>query len=348
MLYSEIRKFVIGLCFIVFCSIPALSEPYFKDESPGASWRYGDIMSCYVTSVSTDSDLDNDSVRYRTSNSGSELENFTEWRADGVVIVSSSTEESRFQIAVDEDRNLFEPGEDNYIQWQVKDKAGVTVNSNRYNIKIYQNYPPELKKVQPGEFTSLSPELEIEITECPQGIEVNSIEINISEIGAGNIYNIKGSDNPEIYDSSDKIIKYSFKEKIFEEGKEYKIKVKVSDTGYVEPESTEISYNTTAGDGVIADFINFPNPFNGENEETVFRYDLKNAARVTINIYDSSRVLVKKLVDGKNRSKGLHEEPWNGNNFSGNKLANGIYYAEIIAENNEKSKRYSSVAILTE
>ncbi len=67
---------------------------------------------------------------------------------------------------------------------------------------------------------------------------------------------------------------------------------------------------------------NYPNPF---NPETSIRYNLPEAADVTLQIYDIRGALVNTLVDGE-MSAGTHNTIWTGSNAAGMKVSTGMYF----------------------
>ncbi len=66
---------------------------------------------------------------------------------------------------------------------------------------------------------------------------------------------------------------------------------------------------------------NAPNPF---NPSTTISYELENAARVDLKIYDMAGRLVKTLYRGED-SAGRHEQVWRGRDESGRSVAAGAY-----------------------
>ncbi len=66
---------------------------------------------------------------------------------------------------------------------------------------------------------------------------------------------------------------------------------------------------------------NYPNPF---NPNTVMSFDLKKAADVKLNIYNTKGQLVKTLVSDK-LPGGTHTYQWNGKNTSDDIVSSGVY-----------------------
>jgi N-acetylneuraminic acid mutarotase len=77
----------------------------------------------------------------------------------------------------------------------------------------------------------------------------------------------------------------------------------------------------------------YPNPF---DEEVRIRYELKNQARVVVNIINLLGQEVLTLVD-EDMPAGLHEVIWDGKNVNGQQMESGIYFC-ILNVNNEFSE----------
>ncbi len=72
----------------------------------------------------------------------------------------------------------------------------------------------------------------------------------------------------------------------------------------------------------------YPNPV---NPMTTISYDLREAARVRLSIYDLSGRLVRTLVDGETVSAGRKEESWDGRGRFGRQVAAGAYFCRLEA-----------------
>jgi len=69
-------------------------------------------------------------------------------------------------------------------------------------------------------------------------------------------------------------------------------------------------------------FQNFPNPF---NPETTIRYNLPEAGRVKLEVFDLLGRHVVTLVDRDNHAAGFHQISWKGQDDSGRQVATGVY-----------------------
>lgn len=72
---------------------------------------------------------------------------------------------------------------------------------------------------------------------------------------------------------------------------------------------------------------NHPNPF---NDSTTVAFTLAREATVTIEIYDMTGRIVRVLAQDEVREAGHNEFPWDGNTSSGDALARGVYFGQIM------------------
>jgi len=80
---------------------------------------------------------------------------------------------------------------------------------------------------------------------------------------------------------------------------------------------------------------NYPNPF---NPSTVIRYDLPEAAKVVLKIYDLAGHEVKTLVNAR-QPAGYKLTVWNGQNERGQLVSSGVYVYKLHAGNHVQSKK---------
>jgi hypothetical protein len=73
---------------------------------------------------------------------------------------------------------------------------------------------------------------------------------------------------------------------------------------------------------------NYPNPF---NPGTVLSFILPERASVTLDIYDVSGRLVRRLVNGEEMAAGPREVFWDGANDAGRSVSSGVYYCRLTA-----------------
>jgi len=72
---------------------------------------------------------------------------------------------------------------------------------------------------------------------------------------------------------------------------------------------------------------NFPNPF---NPITKVVFGLREAARISLRIYDASGCLVRVLAEGS-RPAGKYEATWDGKDVNGSAVASGVYFYRLDA-----------------
>ncbi len=332
-------KIFMGLFFITLLSViteNSYAEINFKDPRPSSPWRYGDIVDCsiivegYVTET--------DTVAYRLANKNDEI------KFEGVWQYNASRDEETFTVTVDSTTyKRFYPGDDNEIQWLWSDGTD-TIISDSYRVKINEQNI-YVRQPRPDTYSTLNPFVEVELTGEMGKENLSAAVLRIKGPDADETFSYPEDNNFDFEASSNKLI-YKNNRDFLAGGNEYSLYLKVEDSRYIEYGEVTSSFKT--GEDIISDFINYPNPFDNKKNVTNFRYVLNDDAKVTINIYDTSRNLIKSLIRKENRSTGINEEIWEGNTFSGNLAANGIYFAEIIVKNNEENRKYLSLAIYTE
>jgi flagellar hook assembly protein FlgD len=79
---------------------------------------------------------------------------------------------------------------------------------------------------------------------------------------------------------------------------------------------------------------NAPNPF---NPVTVIQYELPEATRVRIDVFNLAGRLVKTIVD-EGQQPGYKSVAWDGTNADGQKVASGVYLYRMQAGSYESEK----------
>jgi hypothetical protein len=87
-------------------------------------------------------------------------------------------------------------------------------------------------------------------------------------------------------------------------------------------------------------YQNYPNPF---NPSTKIRYSISKPEKVTVGIYDIQGSLIKVLVDHELQSPGVYETVWDGTDFTGAKVASGIYFSRLESDSFMKTIKMSLV-----
>jgi hypothetical protein len=78
---------------------------------------------------------------------------------------------------------------------------------------------------------------------------------------------------------------------------------------------------------------NYPNPF---NSSTVIKYELPKSTSISLIIYNSLGQETKTLFEGF-KDKGTYQHIWDGSNFKGEKVSNGIYFVKLRNDRNIKT-----------
>jgi len=81
---------------------------------------------------------------------------------------------------------------------------------------------------------------------------------------------------------------------------------------------------------------NFPNPF---NPVTGIRYALPAPADVTLEVYDLSGRVVRRLLRGQAQDPGRYEVLWDGKNDRGAPVASGVYFYRLTADGRSLSRK---------
>lgn len=80
---------------------------------------------------------------------------------------------------------------------------------------------------------------------------------------------------------------------------------------------------------------NYPNPF---NPTTVIRYSLGSRSHVEIGIYNLLGERVK-TIDMGEQAAGTYSAHWNGTDFEGRRVASGVYFYTLKADNFSETKK---------
>jgi len=106
-----------------------------------------------------------------------------------------------------------------------------------------------------------------------------------------------------------------------------------------------IEFKITSSNGlVLADVVNYPNPFKRRTDFT-FQTN-KDGAEASVKIYTLSGRLIEKL-EGHFSKAGYNEIEWNGLDRDGNTLANGVYlYKIILKDGKDKKEKIEKMVVL--
>ena len=80
---------------------------------------------------------------------------------------------------------------------------------------------------------------------------------------------------------------------------------------------------------------NHPNPF---NPATSIRFELANAADITLAVYNTGGELVARIARGR-YAAGPHEVRWNGIDARGTRVASGVYFYRLVGNNIDLTRK---------
>jgi hypothetical protein len=88
----------------------------------------------------------------------------------------------------------------------------------------------------------------------------------------------------------------------------------------------------------VADFHNFPNPFNSDLRAATVTFTLSKDAVVTIEAYDFLGRKVRTLVTSQSFGAGENTLQFTGVADSGDQLANGVYFLRLLARDGDRQE----------
>ena len=80
---------------------------------------------------------------------------------------------------------------------------------------------------------------------------------------------------------------------------------------------------------------NYPNPF---NPSTTIQYDIPEASKVKICVYNLNAQLIKTLIQDHQHA-GLYQVIWDGTNESGNQVSSGVYMYTVKFKSTVSAKK---------
>jgi len=86
----------------------------------------------------------------------------------------------------------------------------------------------------------------------------------------------------------------------------------------------------------LALYQNHPNPF---NPSTTIEFYLPEETEVRLTIFNSSGLVVRKVIEGGHLSRGIHSVKWDGRDESGNNVSSGVYYCRLSAAGRKITKK---------
>lgn len=154
------------------------------------------------------------------------------------------------------------------------------------------------------------------------GLSVNAAEYTVSRqvVGTGGFVAVSAGDNYRMSGVFGQPMVGKFEQNI--DGKVHTMYL-----GFWAPYSGTTSvdddFGTTKG------ICNYPNPV---NKVTNFKFNLKESAVVTLNIYNSLGSLVATAVQGEFLTEGDHTVEWNIESVRNNVVSSGFYRYELLVE----------------
>ncbi|MBM3320457.1 MAG: T9SS type A sorting domain-containing protein [Candidatus Eisenbacteria bacterium] len=106
---------------------------------------------------------------------------------------------------------------------------------------------------------------------------------------------------------------------------------------------THVSYANALGTGVLPRATrllgNVPNPFNPTTE---VRFELASRVGVSVEVYDVSGRVVRRLVEGV-RDAGSHAVMWDGRSERGEAVSSGVYFVRFRAGSHAETQRVTLI-----
>ena len=319
----------------------------FMDESPASGeWQDTTDVTCCIT-VETSEGNPVSGVKYRIASEGSDEAEFSAWQSDAVIERTYSGSKVRFQAAIPNAAlHSFAEGQDNFVQWRAKNSGGVEAFSGKYRVRVRANDAPGVAILQPDEKSGVASErlfVEAQLTDAYWGIDGNSVIIKLDDANDANVALVTSAAKPEIYSADSGRVSYTYDGTPLVPGATYKLTVSATDKNGKDSSSV-LTFRLLGG--AISDILPYPSPFDPKKQSIAIRYVLRKDSGVSINVYDMSGRLVKAVTENQNRKAGTCEDAWTGQNYSGEILANGVYFCEIVANDDEgEHRRYSPLAI---
>ncbi|MFH1379309.1 MAG: FlgD immunoglobulin-like domain containing protein [bacterium] len=322
--------------FACFCSLSA-AVTYSSASPDRASFKTTSI-TCSIAALSVPAGGDfyffhSDTLLF-TSSSAVKLTSGTDYFRSGTTADISYTYAD------------FTEGNNNWYKWGYIN-GPANDESDPYNVIVAANEAPEITVIQPDHngFGGTNVYVEILLTDEGLGIDESSISFSLADAAGSTIFSFSGN-SQNLFNLSTGKLSY-FCPQALSAGTNYTLTVSAADAGYRAPyaHTTTKTVTFNVRNDAIADLIPVPSPFNPNIETCAIHYVLNTAAQdIEINVYDMSGSLVQNLVRGASRSAGENTvDMWDGRDYSGSSLANGVYVIEVAAGSD---KRYSSVILM--
>jgi hypothetical protein len=263
----------------------------------------------------------------------------------GIATVSASPDGRivRFKVSFPNAGAALAQTTENYIKCFARNDAGADAVPAVFRIQVQGDDAPEVHFLGPdakGGNASVQPFVKV-LFGGPGTIDASSIRVTMTDLDNLQSYTVTPPESS--YDAAGRTLSYRYDGSALTPGRSYRCSVSVSDNN---AKSGTGSVTFTVAAGAIADFIPYPSPFDPAVQPVTIRYVLISRSDVTLNVYDRSGRLVRNLVNNQSREPGISEELWDGRNFAGDRLANGVYFCEVVAKDaGGEHRRHTALAL---
>jgi hypothetical protein len=246
------------------------------------------------------------------------------WLNGEVVAADASTESIQYTA------NGLAYGDYN-VRLVVSDMLGNQADES-WSFSVDDSTPPTVTVVSPANGTTVGvrPVIRISYADGGSGVDLTSISVEVdgnavtaTSMAPGSTSNVVSAGEAS-YE-----VKLGYGS--------HTLTVAVSDVAGNEA-TAEVTF-TVEGDSLeLVRPRNHPNPFSGS--ETIIAFGLSRQAEITIRIYDFSARLVTTVADKvqTDPNERTSEFTWDGTTSSGDQLANGVYFCEILAKTDSETK----------
>lgn len=244
------------------------------------------------------------------------------------------------------------------LQLQLVPKNGKDMqdfnNYALYNFDVTRDFKEPIldvffdnKKILAGEIISPTPHISIHITDENRYMlltDTNSIEVFIKEENDLNFKRVPFSSNKLIVssvgNSNNNKIEFAYKPDALADGR-YTLKLKAKDASgnYNTMQDYTIDFEVV-NEETITNFLPYPNPFTTAMK-FVFQITGKVPDKIKVQIMTVNGKIVKEVFKeelGNLRvGNNISDFTWDGTDQFGDRLANGVYFYNVIIENNDKT-----------
>lgn len=316
----------------------------FYDESPKSNEVQGSAEITFGITVQITGGNDISEIKYQLSTTGPEALDTMSYSTAGVTMTTLAPKMIRCTVHL----TGLSVSNNNYIRFQAINDGGGTALSSKYQISVRAPAVPAIVITQPDAksgFAAMHPYIEATVSDTDLTLDTGTIAIHLVKAGGGEpaVISLNSSSYPSLYDPAAKIVSYNHTVTSLSPNTDYTLTVSArgkNGTDY----SAQVTF--TVKGGAIADLVPYPSPFDPRLQPIAIRYVLNKDASVSINIYDMSGRMVRNVVDAGMRKAGVNEDQWAGINYAGETLANGVYFCEVVAKDDEgEHRRHTALAI---